>query len=161
MGQLFSDDYKRKLFQLWYQKGKPSVPVLCNNIPDDWGGIPHVKTLSKWIHDDFVPMADRLDEEVEIQLRNRLVSEKLEMLARHAQLGMEMQNLAVEYLEKHKEDITSAAAVRLLVEGWRIERESRGIPTALEKLSKMSDDELLDEVKQLLSNSSIEVEPNE
>ena len=69
-----------------------------------------------------------------------------------------MQNLSLEYLEAHADDLTSAGAVRLLVEGIRIERESKGVPEALEKMSKMSDADLLEEVKKLATSSSVTLE---
>jgi hypothetical protein len=51
--------------------------------------------------------------------------------------------------------------VRLLVEGVRIERESRGISTTLEKITGLSDEELEKQVRQIVERSPVELIPME
>ena len=120
---------------------------------DDESGVrkPSHATLGDWINNEFIPRAKELDEQVEMELRARLVNEKVEMLSRHAKLGETMQNMGVEYLQEHKNDITAASAVKLMVEGWRIERFSKGIPDMLDKIRDMTEDELITEISKLLN----------
>jgi hypothetical protein len=59
-------------------------------------------------------------------------------------------------LEK-QDELSSNALVRLLIEGIRIERESRGIPQALEKMVNKTDEELLDEIAQLTGGAEVEI----
>jgi hypothetical protein len=54
----------------------------------------------------------------------------------------------------HREDLKVPNAVKLLIEGVRIERDSRGIPQALEKMMDKSDEELLKEIQMIISKSS-------
>ena len=95
------------------------------------------------------------------EINQRVIAEKVEMLSRHTKLGQEMQDMALDYLKENVDELSSPAAIRLLVEGIRIERESRGVPEALEKISKMSDEQLLSEVKKIVSQSPVIIEPNE
>jgi len=84
-----------------------------------------------------------------------VISEKIEMLKRHADVGLQMQNMAIEYLNENRDELSSPAAVRMLVEGIRIERESRGIPAALDKMMNMTDEELMKEVTGLIEKGSL------
>lgn len=155
----FTEAYKQDLFVLWYNNQKPFSHVLVNMIPDSWanGVRPSPETTRLWIDRIFKPQAEILDAQVARELEQRLVAEKVEMLSRHARIGQEMQDVAYNYLEKHKEELNTSSAVRLLVEGVRIERESRGIPQALEKMMDRSDEELLEEVKKLIGESPVEI----
>jgi len=87
-----------------------------------------------------------------------LIQTKVEMLERHAQVGTKMQDIALEYLEEHAEEMSAPAAVRLLVEGIRIERESRSIPEALAKLTSLSDEQLLKEIVKTFEEAPLEDE---
>jgi hypothetical protein len=152
----FSEEYKTKVFNLWYKNGKPLPQNLYNMIPDSerpYNKKPGRATLSQWVNHDFVDRAKELDEQVELELRARLVNEKVEMLARHAKLGENMQDMGLEYLREHKNEITAPSAVKLIVEGWRIERSSKGIPDMLDKIRDMSEEELVDEIAQLIGRS--------
>jgi len=66
--------------------------------------------------------------------------------------------MSIRFLNENQDVLSAPAAVRLLVEGIRIERESRGIPAALDKMQNMSDEQLLDEIKELMTSSSVSLE---
>lgn len=156
MPNFFNDDYVRKAFYLWYNGGKLPAQILWNQLPDTAEGIKPTRiTLERWIKNDFAPLAAELDVKVQTEIQARLIEEKISMFTRHAKVGKQMQEMAIEYLEEHRGELSSNNAIRLLVEGWRIERESVGLPTALEKMRDMSDDDLLEEVKQLMSSSQL------
>lgn len=159
----FSDIYKEKVFYIWFNHGKPQEGKLIAYIPkelDEFERIPTISCLKGWIDIEFVPRAKMLDEQIKTAMDAAMISEKVEMLKRHADLGVSMQNMAIKYLNENQDIISSPAAVRLLVEGIRIERESRGIPAALEKITRMSDEELLEQVKGILTQGTLVVEDN-
>lgn len=153
----FTDAYKRDTFILWYNRQKPSAKRLQQLIPTDWGKPPAVTSIAIWINKYFKPQAEILDAQVAKELEQRMVAEKVEMLSRHAKLGQEMQDMALDYFENHPADLNPSTSVRLLVEGVRIERESRGLPQALEKMMDKSDEELLEEVKKLIGEGDAEI----
>ena len=128
-------------------------------IPASWGKEPPTEeTLRLWIKGErFQSLSEDLDKQVSIELESRLVKEKVEMLSRHAKLGVYMQDMATVYLEGHKDSLSANAAVRLLIEGIRVERESKGIPQALEKMMSKTDAELLEEVKELTEGARVEI----
>lgn len=157
----FTDEYKDACFYAWYNSGKPTVKDLYEIIPfpvTNFGKKPTQTTLHTWIYDYFTPRAVDLDDGVRDTMNKNLILSKVEMLERQAKIGKRMQELGLEYLEEHKEDITSNAAVRMVVEGLRIEFERSGIPDMLLKMQDMSDEQLLDEVVKLVENSPIETE---
>lgn len=162
-GEVFSQEYKDKIFYLWYHKSKPNNLALYNMIPvdDAVGHKATQSTLKSWIDKDFRPRAEALDSKVAEELEGRLIQEKIQMLQKHAQLGVEMQDMATKYLKTHEDQLTSSSAVRLLVEGVRIERDSRGLPEALKKMMEKDDDELLLEVENILANAPMQEEPND
>lgn len=106
-------------------------------------------------------MVAKLDEEVSRQLSERLIAEKVQMLNAHAAVASEMQNMALTYLRGNPEKLNSNTALRLLVEGVRIERESRGIPRTLEKMSEKSDEDLLAQIEDMLVRAPASMEPLE
>lgn len=159
MGNIYySDEYKYEVFVIWYNNGKPSAPKLAQMIPDTWEGRkPNQSALQVWIRNNFLEMAEKINSEIESEIEGRLVKEKVEMLSRHADLGNKMQNIGIDYIEQNKDQLTSSAAVRLLVEGVRIERDSRGLPQAIEKMLNETDEELLSEVMELIEGSPVEI----
>jgi hypothetical protein len=157
----FSSQYREKIFYVWYNHGKPgSMSLLPFITPemDEWERLPSKYSLDVWIEDEFVPRAAQLDSEIKKQLDAQLIAEKVEMLRRHADVGLKMQDMAIEYLNENREELSAPAAVRLLVEGIRIERESRGIPAALDKIRDMSDEKLMEQIKEIVTSSNVTLE---
>lgn len=157
----FSSQYREKVFYIWYNRGKPGAKSLLQFIPsdlDEWGRVPTGAALVQWIQDEYKPRADLLDQQVKDQLDAMVIQEKVEMMKRHASVAVKMQEMAIRFLNENEDVMSAPAAVRLLVEGIRIERESRGIPEALDKMQRMSDEELLEQVKEIMTNSSVSLE---
>lgn len=159
----YSSAYVDAVFAFWYSKGKLSATDLQPAMPEpsEFGimlGKPAVTTLRVWIR-DFQDRAIALDDEVERQMTERLIAEKVKMLESHARIAEDMQLLALKVLHDPELKIRAGDAVRLLVEGVRIERESRGIPRTLEKLSDQSDDELMSQLKELLTRGETTIMP--
>lgn len=159
----FSDDYKNVVFMVWWKNSKPTISRLENIIPADpsTGIKPSKPTIQNWIRDYFIPKAAAMDQEFYEQVQEIAIQEKVEMLQRHSKVAMSMQDLAKDWILEHKDQLTMSSAIRLLIEGVRIERDSKGIPDALQKMAELSDDELLEEVKQILSESGGDFLPND
>lgn len=157
-GPLTAED-KEAYFYTWYNNGRPAAPklhdLLKEKFPDKF--IPVESTLDGYLP-EYKRRAMELDAAAHAQIEAAVIAEKVEMLKRHAVTGLRMQDIALEYIDAHRGDMSMPAAVRLLVEGVRIERESRGIPEALERMSRMTDEQLLEEVKQLMTSSSVTLE---
>ena len=157
----FDQNYKDKVFTIWYTNAKPNSMTLQGMIPvDDSGRKPSRAFLNDWVSKDFLARAVPIDEAVVQEMNNRLMQQKIEMLERHAEVATEMQDIALTYLREHKDDLTPISAVRLLVESVKIEKGSRGIPQVLEKMMNMSDEDLLKETTNLLLKAPItEISP--
>ena len=158
---VFSPEYKYKMFLLWYKQGRLGMYAFHDMVTlDDTGSKPSLSTLKAW-QIQWKLEAEILDNQVRTELEKRMVKEKVEMLSRHADLGKQMQDLGIEFITDpdNKDSLTSATAVRLLVAGVEIERDSRGLPDALKKIMTQSDDKLLEEIKELTKNSPIEISP--
>ena len=158
----YTDDYKNKVFTIWYNEGKPPPKTLFEKIPPpetNYGVRPSETTLKSWVFSQpWKKRANDLDAGVRQSVDLALIQTKVEMLERHARLGEKMQDMGIEYLEDHKDDITAQAAVRLIVEGVRIQVESMGIPGALAKLTRLPDEQLLEEIKKLIEETPMEDE---
>jgi len=153
---VFSEDYKNSVFLTWYKNAKPNATYLMGMISESNDGRKPSRTLLwRWIREDFEERAIPIDDAVREEMNSRLTQEKIEMLERHAKTGLEMQNMALNYIREHKDELTPISAVRLLVEGVKIERGSRGIPQVLEKMMLLSDDDLLKETEKLLLRAPI------
>lgn len=130
--------------------------------PDDQGRKPEVSTIMNWIKTEFREQAEVLDKQVLDEMNRRLVQVKIEMLSRHAQIGKEMQNHALEKLRAISEaqQLSEAGALRLLEFSVKLERESQGIPEMLRKIMTKSDDEILDEINTIVKSSKLTLEAN-
>lgn len=153
---VWDDNYKELAFRMWWEKGRPNNRELHIMLPEnEEGNKPPAITLQNWIYDSFKERAIDLDEQVMEELDETSVALKVEMLQRHTEVGKELQNMGLKALRRFgkEEDILPATAVRLVTEGARLERESIGIAKAIEKMSSLSDDELMEEVAKLLETS--------
>ena len=156
---VFSPEYKYKMFLLWYKEGRPGMEIFSKMVaPDDVGSEPALSTLKSW-QSHWKTEAEILDSQIRTELEKRMVKEKVEMLSGHADLGKKMQEIGIDFINENEDDLTSATAVRLLVAGVEIERDSRGLPEALEKIMTQSDDKLLDRIKELTKDAPIEISP--
>lgn len=155
----FSDGYKNELFQLWWKNQKPSAIALHKMIPEEWGSSPSEATVRDWIREEFEDRAAILDKQMMNELEGRMVQEKVAMLYRHGEIGREMQNKALDKLREDGflENLSANSVVRFLIEGVRIERESVGIPQALEKMLNSTDEEILDEIEKITEESQAEI----
>lgn len=158
-GDNFTPHYKDKLFVLWYEKGRPPIKIFWGYMPlDNDGRKPSLTTLHGWVNDTWKSRADANDELANDEMNARLVGEKVEMLTRHAKVGERMQIIAMDFIEEYKDELTSSTAVRMLVEGVRIERDSRGVGTAFRSMLETSDEDLLLAIEELVGKASVEIQ---
>lgn len=159
----FSEDYKTAVRNQWFSMGKPGAKRLLTALPADSkaGRKPSMFTLQIWMKEDFIPFAEKLDNAIQEEMNNHLVAEKVEMLMRHTETAQEMQNISLEWLRKHKDDLNAISAARLLTAGIEIERMSRGIPKVMMKIANMTQEELLGRIQDIASRSSTTIEPVE
>lgn len=158
----YIDEYRQEAFLVWYSNKKPGAVTLNNmltEIYDEHAVIPSIPVLNNWINDQFIPKAYELDLQVSKQLDEQAIASKVAMMQRHAEVGKEMQDIGIQYLRDNGVG-NARNAITAVFRGIEIERQSN-VPTMFEKLDKMSDDDLLKEIKQLASNSTIEIEPAE
>ncbi len=157
----FSDDYQLNVFMLWYNSGKPNFRQLSEIVTKDpiSGKKPSDRTLQEWINTRFIVRALELDQSISEKMEQELVQQRVEMLNRHAVLGMKMQDMGIVYLEEH--GVGSARnAITLLVRGIEVEHEARIAPSdLLARLDKMSDTELLDELRQHVAGTIVDISP--
>jgi hypothetical protein len=155
----FSQEYHDGVFGIWYSAGKPSIPQLYNMIPENPNGKkPSHTSLRDWVKTDFVDKAMDMDQEVIDVLQEKLIQSKVEMMSRHVELSKRMQETGFRVLDENLDHISVGNAVRLIIEGVRIERESNGIPEMLEKMALMTDEQVIKTIEQLASKSPVEYE---
>ena len=158
--EIYHDSYKNEMFLFWARNHTPGARRLLEMLPDDFSRLepPSELTLRGWIKGDFKERKAGLDKDMKDAMESQLIQEKVDMLYRHGRIGRHMQDKAMERLDEIKpEDLPAHAAVRLLVEGVRIERESVGLPQALEKLLSSSDEEILDRIQDIMEESPVEI----
>lgn len=152
----FSEAYKIACRDAWYAAGRP----LAGNkiravIPHDGAGnYPNPRTLITWKNDmKWDWWADSLDSKA-IQIReDQLIQQKVDMLARQAEMAKSLQAQGMEYLKREDFD-TSASAVSAIIKGAELERVSRGLGETIERISKMNDDELKEEILKRISRAA-------
>jgi hypothetical protein len=155
----FDTPYKAEAFAIWYKMGKCGAGLLYPALPPNSDGdVPTIGTVQQWISKDFIPQGDALDLQVKAAMDQRLIQEKIKMLEEHTQVAKEMQDMALEYLRDNRENLKVPNAVRMLVEGIRIERDSRGIPAMMEKLVDRSDEDLMNELKEIVAKTPVTFE---
>ena len=154
-GLAYTEKYKNQLFEHWFKNGKLGYSKFRKiAFPDENGRLPGEPLIQKWIDDEWRGRGEHLDSMVMEQLNAQLVYEKVEMLKRHADDAKWAQEIAIEKLKQMDiEDFTASALIRLWSEGIRIERESIGIPQALEKMSGLSDEQLVKEIEEIVRSS--------
>ena len=158
----FDEAYKTDVFNLWWKNRKPKATALRKMIPIEWGeDIPSIQTIRLWINDSekgFKIRAASLDRQMREASEAHMIREKIEMLQRHGEVGRKMQLKALDALETMNfSTFSENALVRFIVEGVRIERESVGLPQALEKLLSEDDENLLNRLEKIIGDSQSEI----
>lgn len=155
----FSPEYHDDVFRIWYSAGKPNSSQLYQMIPENPdGNKPSHTSLRDWVRNEFMEKAMEMDQEVVDALQEKLIQSKVEMMERHVDLSRKMQEVGFKVLDDDPDNISVGNAVRLIIEGVRIERESNGIPDMLRKMALMTDEQVIKTIEQLASKSPVEYE---
>lgn len=151
----FSSAYIENTFLLWFKLGRPRIDSLQNLIPKDENDkVPSNTTLNYWKKQyDWEERADFLDAEVRNQVQGAAVMEKVEMLRRHSTIAVELEEKSLMWIRDHEPEKFSDA-VNLLFKALEIEKTSKGIPEALEKIAKMSDTTLQNTIQSMLNKTN-------
>lgn len=150
VNQTFTDEYKEKCFLAWYEAGCPKGTKFVMAMPkDEEGRVPHLNVLNGWRREEWDARAAELNNEVWMEVKRQTIEAKVEMYAEHAKAARELREQGMSWFENNTID-SAATALRAIVEGVRIERESVGIPSAIKNLAKMSDANLSKVVEQLI-----------
>lgn len=151
----YTDDYKERCFIVWYGAGRPTkISKIRKILPkDEYGRVPTNVLIADWRADlGWAERADELDAKAMQKVDDELVSAKAEMLKRQVKTGMTMQQKGMEYLENKGLD-NSLSAIQAIVRGVEIERTSVGMSEFIIKVSKMTDVELKEKIRQLSSRA--------
>jgi hypothetical protein len=154
----FADDFKERVFWVWYTKSKPNPQRLLNELvlvegEDD---VPAASTLQTWIV-EWKERADELDQQAKDQFTSEVIGNKVDMLRRHASIGKELQEIGLEWLRENKDELTAHTVARLIKDGYEIERASVGVPEALEKMLSTSDEELIKQIEAAITDEDLDL----
>src|SRR3990167_756154 len=152
--QRYSPRYKETVFAIWYENERAGVTRLHGLVPvDEYDRKPPLAMLGKWMEDgEWNIRADILDEQASSSLDIKLVESRIEIFKKHAEIGHKLQEIGLAYFEEH-ELKNEAIALKAIIDGARLERESLGLGTALAKVFSMNDNELQKELQKLLNKS--------
>lgn len=149
----YSQDYKEKCFAAWYGAGKPViVSVVMSLFPkDEQGRTPsRIVVEQKWLP-EWRQRADALDADSSNILDKNLIAARVQMLEEQAAAGKKLQKMGFDYFEEMNGIHDDSVALRAIVQGVEMERNSRGLAVALQRISSMSDDQLQSELNKQLA----------
>jgi hypothetical protein len=151
----YTDTYREACFLAWFQNGCPKGKQIVDCLPsDEHGRKPHEKAINEWMNTyDWYARADVLNSEVSKRIEIQAVEDKVKMLQKQAESGEKLQEMGMSFLDKVGFD-KSADALRAIIQGAELERASKGLPSALIKISEMEDSKLADVIAQLMKKSN-------
>jgi hypothetical protein len=151
----YDNNYRERAFWLWYDKGQISSAKLAFALDEQEDNIPSTTTLENWIR-EWRERAEELDQEIKNKFSAEVIETKVEMLRRHANLGKELQDIGLEWIRDHKNELTAASVARLIKDGYDMERASVGVPEALTKMLSTSDEELIKQIEAALTGEDLD-----
>lgn len=152
----FSKDYRDYCFLIWWRNGRPDITNLILLVEKYQGRkLPGVVTLRSWkIEDNWVERADEYDKELLDQLKAAMISEKAQMLARHAEIGRKLQDYGMDYFETNPID-SQGAALRAIQLGVQTEGEAAQIEKIISSIAKMDDPQIEAGMRSLLDKAKL------
>lgn len=163
----YSQNYMRQCFDAWYLAGRPSIPARVREIiPENEDGRKPVPSLiGKWmIQGMWDERADELDARAMEKVDNKLVDKKAKILIKHQEAAAKIQVKALEKMLADGFD-SSAAAVNAYFRATEEERKTQGFSDLLERLDKMTNNDVEREIREKLqrikeNNQMIEIPEN-
>lgn len=152
----FSDTYKKQCFDAWYLAGRPSEISRVRSLipPNEDGNVPSLGVLNRWRNEMAWEMyADDLDSRA-IQLSdNNLIATKVAMLKQHQEDAATIAKKALDAITANGFD-SSASAVTAYFRATEEQRKTAGFSDLLERLDKMTNNDVEAEIRALLSRAS-------
>lgn len=152
----FSDSYKKQCFDAWYLAGRPSEISRIRSMlpPNEYGDVPSLSALNRWRSEMAWEMyADDLDSRA-IQISdNNLIATKVAMLKQHQEDAATIAKKALETIKSDGFD-SSASAVTAYFRATEEQRKTAGFSDLLERLDKMTNNDVEAEIRALLSRAS-------
>lgn len=151
----YTDTYREACFLAWFQNGCPKGKQILECLPsDEHGRKPHISHINEWMTMyDWYARADVLNSEVSRRIEIQAVEDKVKMLQKQAESGEKLQQMGMDYLDTAGFD-KSADALRAVIQGAELERASKGLPSALIKISEMEDSKLADVISALMKKAN-------
>lgn len=157
----FSQDYIRKCFDAWYLANRPNLPARIKEVfpVDEFGRKPSLSLIKSWMIGGVWDMwADEITAKAMVIVDDKLVNVKAKMLIKHQQDAMVLADKALEYLKVDGFD-SSAAAVNAYFKATEEQRKTAGFSDLLEKLDKMSNNdvekEIIEKLRRIQENDQI------
>lgn len=145
-----------EIFFIWYKANRCTIQqlqTLCSE--SGINPVPSIHNLYRWKdHHKWLDKADVLDQQVMKQIETKAIEEKVEMYRRHSEMAKSLQDMAFAYFQENGID-NAKVALTAVIKGAELERISRGIPDALQKVAKLQDEELSSIVTKLLGKVSL------
>lgn len=151
----YSRQYREDLFLLWYQNARPRGKKFAALLPkDEHGRIPNLAIVQRWMREDgWMARANEMDGEVIERLREIAIAEKVNMHQRHAEVGKELLEMGLDWLESNHIN-TATEASRIIELGTRLEKENTGGAQALQEVSELSNRKLHEVIGQLMGRTT-------
>lgn len=148
----YPKDYKEKAFLLWYENDRPANEWMTRELEPYNGETPKPQTIANWKREfGWNQRADEQDEFIRKEVEREIVEEKVRMFKRHAEDARKLQQAGWDFIEDHGVN-NASQALKAIEIGLKVERESRGIPDAIEAVSGKTDRQLENTIKKLLAN---------
>lgn len=150
----FSKTYKEGVFHAWWPNRitTPLSTIVASLPLSEDGTRPEVGAVRAWIaRERWIERAEMLEAQVSKRLEKMALEGRVEMLNRHAQVGKELQEKALAYLQT-TEIVRMSDAIKLVELGIDVERSSRGVGDAIVKMANSSSDELNNIIAGVLNN---------
>ena len=157
----YNQAYLEEIFLIWYTQERLVPNKLITHLEDlGWDQVPAIATIRIWMTEHkWRERADIMDAQVRALVEQGAMDDKVQMLLRHTENSLELQNHGLNYLRD--EGINSdTVAVRAIQMGMEQERIARFIPDALAKIESMNNAQLVDKVSKLLAKVSPEDLPS-
>lgn len=143
----FPEDYIEKCFTVWVGADRPTTDRLIKILPENQDGHkPSVTTLQVWKRKyDWYGRADKINAQALEKANEFIITKKSELLIKQFNEALKVSDVAFAHLISGTFD-SSSAAVQAFFRGLEEQRKVVGISDMLEKMSKMNDEEIRQEI---------------
>lgn len=153
---IYDQDYINLCFNEWYLHGRPANPNAIRKLLPEHptGRTPSLDLIKRWvIYGAWDTRADELDAKVQQKNDVALINTKAKMLRKHLEQAEKVSAKALEHLLLEGFD-SSSAAVQAFFKGLEEQRKTQGFSDLLERLDKMTNNDVEREIIGLLNRAS-------